>query len=137
MVSTYHYEASIAFLHSTAPSFIATDWLSITYLYTQLLRMHPNPFVELNYSIALYYSGQKQKAFAGLKELEQKPFLHQYYLLNAALGKLSFLEGDHINAKRYFLKTLTQTNSPAEKDLIGRMIERLEGMSAPGAVNRE
>ena len=55
-----------------------------------------------------------------------KPFLNQYYLLNATLGKISFLEGDFINSKEYYLKTMMQTNFQAEKDLIGRMIKKIE-----------
>ena len=126
ILSTYHYEASIAFLHCKAPSFNSTNWLSISNLYKQLLQLNQNPFVELSYSIALYYSGQKQTAISILKDLQQKPFLNQYYLLNATLGKISFLEGDFINSKEYYLKTMMQTNSQAEKDLIARMIKKIE-----------
>ncbi len=93
IISPYHYEASIAYLHCTAKSFDSTDWQTITNLYFQLLENNPNPFVELNYAIALYYSGKKQKAIKILNALQQNPFINQYYLLNATLGKINFLEG--------------------------------------------
>ncbi len=123
--STYHYEAAIAYLHCKAKDFAATDWPAITRLYAQLLRLHPNPFVELNYAIALYYAGRKEEAMLILNGLRQHPFLSQYYLLNAALGKLHFLEGDLPAAKKYWEKTLPQTNSQLEKEFIQRMIDQL------------
>jgi len=124
-MSTYHYEASIAFLHCTANNFQSTNWTLISQLYLQLLQMNPNPFVELSYSIALYYSGQKVKALDLLNALRQHPFLNQYYLLNATLGKIHYLEGDHEKARQFFLKTLEQTTLKREKDFIRRMMEKL------------
>ena len=123
--SSYQYEAAIAWLHCSAKSFAATDWPAITSLYGQLLRLHPNPFVELNYAIALYHAGQKTAALKILHNLEQHPFLSQYYLLNAALGKLHFLEGDGATAKKYWEKTLRQTTSPLEIAFIQKRIGSL------------
>jgi RNA polymerase sigma factor (sigma-70 family) len=123
--SSYHYEAAIAYLHCTAKDFSSTDWPAITRLYLQLLRLHPNPFVELNYAIALYYAGQKSQALDILNNLRQHPFLSQYYLLNAALGKIHFLEGDFPNAKKYWEKTLGQTNSQPEMEFIQKMINKI------------
>lgn len=124
--SSYHYEAAIAFLHCTAKSFASTDWPAITRLYAQLLHLHPNPFVELNYAIALYHAGRKKNALDILNSLLQHPFLSQYYLLNAALGKIHFLEGDFPAAKKYWQKTLGQTNSQPEKDFIQKMIAKID-----------
>jgi RNA polymerase sigma factor (sigma-70 family) len=126
MVSSYHYEASIAYLHCIAGDFKTTDWLSISRLYAQLLQHNPNPFVEMNYAIALYYAEQKLKALDILHGLQQKPFLSQYYLLNATLGKFSQLEGDVDAAREYFQKTLTQTDSTVEKAYIQKLIDRME-----------
>lgn len=125
-ISSYHYEASIAYLHCIAADFKSTDWLSISKLYNQLLHNNPNPFVEMNYAIALYYSGQKQTAFEILDELQRKPFLNQYYLLNATLGKLNFLEGDYEKAKTYFLATLHQADSQLEKDYVRKLMNQME-----------
>ena len=125
-ISSYHYEAAIAYLHCSAKNFKVTDWLSISKLYHQLLENNPNPFVEMNYAIALYYAGQKKKAFDILHQLQQKPFLNQYYLLNAALGKINLLEGNDTKAKSYFEKTLKQTDSPSEKEYIQKLIDKLK-----------
>lgn len=123
--SSYHYEATIAYLHCTAKDFKSTDWRSVSKLYFQLLQINPNPFVELNYSIALYYSGEKMRAFKILNELQQKPFFNQYYLLNATLGKFNFLEGNYDAAREFFLKTLQQTEFQIEKDYIRKQIGKI------------
>jgi len=123
--SAYHYEASIAYLHCTAKTFQSTNWVLISSLYRQLLEMNPNPFVELNYAVALYYSGQKEEAFAILHRLEVTPFFSQYYLLNATLGKFWSLEGDPVRGKEYFLRTLEQTASPVERQFIEKKIKEL------------
>jgi predicted RNA polymerase sigma factor len=126
-VTSYHLEASIGYIHCTAQDFDSTDWLSISKLYQQLLKINSNPFVELNYAIALYYSGQNQKALGILDELERNPFLNQYYLLNATLGKIHFLEGNHVKAKDYLYKTLGQTNFQIEKDFVMSLIKKIDG----------
>ncbi len=125
MISAYHYEASIAGVHCSSESFAATDWDAITILYSRLLKINPNPFVELNYAIALYYAGQKNEALAILHKLETEPFFSQYYLLHASLGKIYFAKGNYALAKKYFTETLKLTGSPAEKAFIQRLIEKV------------
>jgi RNA polymerase sigma factor (sigma-70 family) len=125
-LTSYHYEAAIAWLHCTADSFAATNWLLISKLYLRLLQMNPNPFVELNYAIASYFAGRKTKAFQLLDELSQQPFLNQYYLLNAALGKLYLLEGEPVKAKKFLTRTLEQTNHPLEIAFIRRLMEKIK-----------
>ena len=125
-VSSYHYEASIAYLHCDAVSFEYTDWATISKLYAQLLKDNANPFIELNYAIALYYAGKKETAFSMLHQLHQNSFFNQYYLLNATLGRLYFLEGHYAKATTFFNTTLTQTNFQAEKDFINRMIDKIK-----------
>lgn len=121
-LSAYHFEAYIAYLHSTASSFATTDWQMIAHLYKQLL---PNPFVELNYAIALYYAGEVNSAFELLTGLQRSPFMNNYYLLNATLGKLYMQENNHVQAAVYFSKTLTQTRSSAEANYIRKMLSKL------------
>jgi RNA polymerase sigma-70 factor (ECF subfamily) len=125
-VSTYHLEASIAFIHCTAQSFNTTDWNSIRQLYEQLLRSSPNPFVELNYAIALYYADKKDRAFGILNELHRHPFFNQYYLLNVTLGKFHHLERNDCEAKQFLKQAYDQTTFQAEKTFIQKMIDRLQ-----------
>jgi RNA polymerase sigma-70 factor (ECF subfamily) len=120
-VSSYHYEAAIAYLHCHAKSFADTDWASITQLYRQLLQNNPNPFIELNYAIALYYDSQKQKAFDALHDL-QLTFLDRSYLLHAALGKLYWQEGEYYKSDLHLTKALSLTNFQVEKDFVKKML---------------
>jgi RNA polymerase sigma factor (sigma-70 family) len=124
--SLYLYEASIAGIHCSANSFAATDWNTITRLYTLLLKNNPNPFIELNYAIALYFAGQKKTALTILHGLETKPFFHEYYLLHASLGRIYFAEGNQGLAKKYLTETLRLISSPAEKEFIQRLIKKVD-----------
>lgn len=123
-MSSYHYEAAIAWVHCTARNFAETDWPLISRLYLRLLRMNPNPFVELNYAIALYFAGTTIKAFELMRGLLQQPFLHSYFLLNAALGKCYLLEGETARAKEYLTRALEQTELPREKAYIRQLLDR-------------
>jgi RNA polymerase sigma factor (sigma-70 family) len=120
-VSSYHYEAAIAYLHCHAESFADTDWASITQLYRQILQNNRNPFIELNYAIALYYDAQKQEAFDALHDL-QKTFLDRSYLLHAALGKLYCQEGEYYKSRQHLTKALSLTNFQVEKDFLKKML---------------
>ncbi|HTF20126.1 MAG TPA: sigma-70 family RNA polymerase sigma factor [Chryseolinea sp.] len=124
-VSAYHTEASIACLHCAAPSFRRTDWAMIAKLYTQLLRNNPNPFVEVNRAIALYYSDGKDEAFRILEDLHQHPFFHQYFPLTSTLGKLHGLEGRRELARQFLTLALTQAKLDAEKKFVSEMMEAL------------
>ncbi|HVU97927.1 MAG TPA: sigma-70 family RNA polymerase sigma factor [Puia sp.] len=120
-ISSYHYEAAIAYIHSHAKSFADTDWGAIIQLYNKLLEGKPNPFISLNYAIALYYGGQKTLAFEVLEGL-RKTFLEQYFLLHAALGKLYLLEGDLDKSDLYLNTALSLTSFQAEKDVVRKML---------------
>ena len=122
-ISTYHYEAAIAYLHCHAKRFSDTDWATIVQLYTKLLQGKPNPFISLNYAIALYYSGQKGAAFDALEAL-RKTFLEQYYLLHAALGKLYLLEGDFEKGGFYLNRALSLASFQAEKDFVRKILSK-------------
>jgi RNA polymerase sigma-70 factor (ECF subfamily) len=125
IMSAYHYEAAIAGMHCSAESFATTDWKKITVIYRHLLKINPNPFVELNYAIALYYAGQRNEALRILHRLEGEPFFNQYYLLHASLGRFYFAEGNHVLAKKYFSETLRLTDSAAERGFIQRLMEKI------------
>lgn len=120
-ISSYHYQAAIAYLHCSAPAFAQTDWTTITGIYVQLLENNPNPFVELNYAIALYFGGETQKAFKVLHDL-QGTFLEQYYLLHATLGKLYLLQGDNFRGEQHLSRALTLTHFQAEKDFVNKIL---------------
>jgi len=126
VISSYHYESSIAYLHCAAKDFSSTDWETITKLYYKLIQLNPNPFVELNYAIALYYAGRVEPAMHLLNYLQQQSFLSNYYLLNATLGKIHLSLGNFKEAKEFLLKTLQQTSFQVEKDFIQKMLDTID-----------
>lgn len=124
-VSTYHLEASIAYFHCTAKSFEETPWRKISGLYERLLDLHPNPFIELNYAIALYYCGEKTQAIEILLSLRQHTYLNQSYLLNATLGKLYLLSDDLVNARKFLSLALQNARIEAEKAYTKKLLVQL------------
>jgi len=122
--TTFHIEASIAWLHCLSPDFESTDWGLITQLYARLISMAKNPFLELNYAVALFYAGQRQKAFLLANDLLRHPFFNQYYLLNATLGKFYWMDGNMGLAREYFVKAIDQTHFEIEKEFIQGLLNR-------------
>jgi RNA polymerase sigma factor (sigma-70 family) len=129
VISTYHLEASIACVHCSANCFEETDWNTIASLYSKLLNDNSNPFVELNFAIALYYCGRREETFEILDRLHSHPFLSQYYLLNTTLGKFHHLEGNDSLAKEFLTKAMKQTNFIDERRFIQRMMDGIDGKS--------
>jgi RNA polymerase sigma-70 factor (ECF subfamily) len=123
-ISNYHLEAAIAHIHCTAEKFADTDWKTIAALYARLLQGNPNPFIELNYAIAMYYAGKKDSAFHVLNELQLHSFLNQYVLLNMTLGKLHLLEGNYEQAGKFLLLAKSQARFDKEKDFIQKLIDK-------------
>jgi RNA polymerase sigma-70 factor (ECF subfamily) len=115
-------EAAIAWLHCAAPAFEQTRWGLIAALYARLLRINANPFLQLNYAVALFYAGDKQNAFVQVNQLRQQPFFNQYYLLNTTLGRFYLAEGNKMAAREFFLKAIGQTNFEAEKQFIKQLL---------------
>jgi RNA polymerase sigma factor (sigma-70 family) len=124
-LSSYHFEATIAWLHCSAKDFASTNWQLVSRLYERLMEWGANPWVELSYAIALYYAGEKARAFSILERLLQMPIMHQYYLLNVTLGKLYGLEGDRYRAEVYYRRALELTELPGEIDFIRRQLGRM------------
>ncbi|HLX66425.1 MAG TPA: hypothetical protein VKR41_05500, partial [Puia sp.] len=117
---------AIAGLHCAAETFVATNWNAIIRIYKQLIGLEANPFVELNYAIAIYYSGDREQALGILHELEKQAFLGRYYLLHASLGRIYAAEGNKERAKEYLETTLRLTNAPDEIAFVRRLIKKME-----------
>jgi RNA polymerase sigma factor (sigma-70 family) len=124
-LSSYHIEATIAWLHCSAKDFESTNWQLVSRLYERLMDWGANPWVELSYAIALYYAGDKGRAFGILERLLQMPIMNQYYLLNVTMGKLYGLEGDRYKSEVFYRRALELTGLQGELDFIRRQLGRL------------
>jgi predicted RNA polymerase sigma factor len=118
-VSPYHLEAAIASLHAASPSFEATDWKTIYYLYELLFKVQPTPVVAMNKAIASAYSINKQKA---LEELQQIKGLEQHHIYYASIGEMYFDLEEKAVAKTYFEKAYSLTASQTEQQLLLKKI---------------
>lgn len=119
-LSSYHLEAAIASLHATAPSFEATDWKTIYFLYGQLYQLRPTPVVALNKAIACAYANDRREALEQLLDITS---LAHYHLYHASVGELYLELGDHERARICYHKALQLTTSRQEQQLIREKIE--------------
>lgn len=118
-ISVYQLEAAIASLHAASPSFEATDWKRIHYLYELLYQLQPNPVVAMNKAIAAAYAGSKEEAFIEMLQIKGLEGHHLYY---ASLGEISLDLEQKNQAREYFEKAYQLTNSTTEKQLMLKKI---------------
>ncbi|HEX2533906.1 MAG TPA: sigma-70 family RNA polymerase sigma factor [Chitinophagaceae bacterium] len=117
--SVYHLEAAIAYFHASAPSFEATDWKAIYYLYSVLHTQRPTPFIALNKAIAALYA---QGAATALAELREIRGLENHNLYLTALGDVYVQLQRRATAVDCYLQALGCTAAPAEKELLQRKL---------------
>ncbi len=118
-IYVYQLEAAIASLHAASPSFEATDWKRIHYLYELLYQLQPNPVVAMNKAIAAAYAGSKEEAFIEMLQIKGLEGHHLYY---ASLGEISLDLEQKNQAREYFEKAYQLTNSTTEKQLMLKKI---------------
>lgn len=119
--SSYHLEAAIAWLHVTAPSFATTEWTKIAAIYEKLIAINDSPFVRMNQSIALFYSGDVLKALHQLKKLGESAFMQRHYLFHLALGKIYDKSGDRARANIHYQKAFELSPHEAERRYIRKV----------------
>lgn len=118
--TVYHLEAAIAGLHSSAPSFAETDWLSIFDLYNILYSINPSPVIALNKAIASSYAISNESALELLREIKG---LEKHHLYHAALGEVYHGLGQMQKAQQHFELAINLTESKAERQLLARKID--------------
>ncbi len=121
--SSYHYEAGIASLHCTAPSFAETPWNTILTLYEGLSIVNDSTLVLLNRYIALFYSGERKVAMEKVESLKGLEKNHLYF---AALGKMHAMENHPRKALDFYLDALGLAKLEVEKRFLQQKIEKLE-----------
>lgn len=88
--SKYHLEAARSYYHSTAKSFVETDWKNILYLYDLQLKLEPSPMVALHRIVAFAKIHGAEKALGELRQLEQKNDFTDQALYHAIKAELYF-----------------------------------------------
>lgn len=117
--SVYHFEAAIASIHASSPSFEQTDWKSIYHLYEMLYAFQPGPIIGLNKAIASSYAIGARHA---IDEMNSLKGLENHYLYYASLGEFHFALKQFSSARAYFEKAMEHTPSNSEKALLKKKI---------------
>lgn len=122
VVSTFHLEAGIAFMHCSAPSYAQTDWPAILRLYDALLQLHSSPVYVLNRAIVLAQIDGPQAGIRALTEDNRLTSLRHYHLYDATLGELYRRAGDLARARQHLESAKHKTASPSDQKILDRRL---------------
>jgi RNA polymerase sigma factor (sigma-70 family) len=121
-ISTFHLEAGIAMMHSTASSFAQTDWRAILRLYDLLVSMQPSAIYQLNRAIVLAHLEGPAAGIRVIESLASDPSLRHYHLVDATLGELYRRAGDMVRAHKHLERARDATQSACERELLDRRL---------------
>lgn len=130
-ISTFHLEAGIAMLHSTAPSFTQTDWPAILRLYDVLVSMQPSAIYRLNRAIVLAHLEGPAAGIRVIESIASEPSLRHYHLVDATLGELYRRAGDMTRARRHLERARDATQSACERELLDRRLAACTNVTEP------
>jgi len=116
----YQLQALIASQHANAVTAADTDWVSITALYEQLMRVAGSPVVALNRAVAVAMADGPGAGLALLDEIGDS--LAGYHLYWASRGELLAKSADPRGARAAFERALGLTSNPAEQRHLQRRI---------------
>jgi len=116
-VSTYHFEAGIAYWHTTRSP---EKWAHILQLYNRLLQLRYSPIAALNRTYALYKVYGKVTAITEAEKLN----LTKNHLYHCLLGNL-YTDEDNQKALEHFRTAISLTKSSVDKKAIRKQMEKI------------
>jgi len=122
LLTEYHVEAAIAFVHSEARLMEETNWKKIVSLYDVLMTIRPSPVVALNRAIAVAQSEGPQRGMDEIRLISDANRLLNYPFYFAALGEIELRLGQHDTAREHFQTALTIARNPMEKKFLERRV---------------
>jgi RNA polymerase sigma factor (sigma-70 family) len=117
-LTTYHVEAAIAWVHTSAVRGEDTDWTRIVALYDMLMAVRPSPIVELNRAIAIAQLDGAEAGLAAIAAIEAPDRLARYPFFPAALGELELRAGRPAAARQHFAAARRLARNPAERHFL-------------------
>jgi len=114
----YVIQAAISALHSTAPSWEATDWPQIAALYAELQRYDGSPVVAVNRAVAVGFADGPRAGLALLDAAAQDERLARYQPLHAARAELLTRAGE--DADEAYARAIELTANEAERAALSR-----------------
>ncbi|MGD8306758.1 MAG: sigma-70 family RNA polymerase sigma factor [Ignavibacteria bacterium] len=124
-LSTYHLEAHISACHAIAKTYEDSDWKQILQLYDDLMKLDPNPVIELNRIVALSMVKGPEDGLKELEKLSTNSKLKDYYLLPATFADFYYRLSNKEQAKYYYLKALNLTENQTEKRFIKKKMTEI------------
>ena len=122
VLSEYHIEAAIAWVHTTAQRAEDTDWKMIVGFYDQLLAIRPSPVVALNRAIAVGHFESPERGLEAIRAIANSERLASYPFYHAALGEFEFRGGNPHNAREHFAAALALARNPTERRFLEQRI---------------
>lgn len=131
----FQFQAAIAALHATAPTFEATDWPGVLRLYDVLLQRQPTALVALNRAIAVDRVHGPDAALAALDAIAHADDLtgdldHYVYFHTArsdVLARLGRLDASHAALER----AIQCSTNEAERSFLRRRRQDLQSSIGP------
>jgi RNA polymerase sigma-70 factor (ECF subfamily) len=121
----YQLQAAIVAVHDEAGDAEATDWRQIALLYGELLRLRPDPIVELNRAVAVAMAEGPNSGLALLDRLAGASELEGNHLYHAARGDLLSRLGRAADAGVAYRRALALTGTSIERRFIERRLTSL------------
>ena len=114
----YLLQASIAACHARAATAEDTDWVYITALYDELVRLMPTPVVELNRAVAVSMAYGPAAGLELADRLAEEGRLSSYHLLPSVRGDLLAKLGRYAEARGEFERAAQLTHNARESRLL-------------------
>jgi RNA polymerase sigma-70 factor (ECF subfamily) len=118
----YQVQAAIAACHATAGSAAETDWVEISALYRELVRMVPSPIVELNRAVAVAMADGPEAGLLLVDALATEGRLRTYHLLPATRADLLRRLGRRAEAAVEYEHALALTSSDTERRYLAQRL---------------
>jgi RNA polymerase sigma-70 factor (ECF subfamily) len=118
----FQIQAAVAACHATAPTVAETDWPQIVGLYDRLLRISPNPIVELNRAVAIGMAHGPEAALTLVDAIAAAGRLDGYHLLHATRADLLRRCGRAEQSREPLRAALRLAPSEAERRLLARRL---------------
>ena len=114
----YLLQAAIAACHARAATAADTDWVYITALYDELVRLMPTPVVELNRAVAVSMAYGPAAGLELADRLAAEGTLKSYHLLPSVRGDLLAKLGRYAEARGEFERAAQLTRNARESRLL-------------------
>jgi len=122
----YLLQAAIAACHARALTAADTDWVFITALYDELVRLEPSPVIELNRAVAVALAYGPAAGLELADRLAAQGALSCYHLLPSVRGDLLARLGRYSEARGEFERAAALTRNEREIRLLRNRAHRCE-----------